>query len=58
MEAIYSSISYGINSLRVRGYKFVKWISDDVTITHNEFTMPDKDVTITAQYEETEEDNR
>ncbi len=33
------------------GYKFVGWTSDDVTVTDGKFTMPAKDVTVTAQYE-------
>lgn len=34
------------------GYKFVEWQSDDVTITDNTFTMPAKEVEITAVFEE------
>ncbi len=30
------------------GYEFASWTSDDVTVTDNKFTMPAKDVTITA----------
>ena len=34
------------------GYKFVEWKSDDVTITDSTFTMPAKEVEITAVFEE------
>lgn len=34
------------------GYKFVEWQSDDVTITDSTFTMPAKEVEITAVFEE------
>ena len=32
------------------GYVFDNWTSSDVTITNNGFTMPDKNVTVTANY--------
>ena len=32
------------------GYKFDKWVSDDVTVNNNKFTMPSKDVTVTAVF--------
>ena len=36
------------------GWHFVRWESEDVTVTGNTFTMPDKAVTITAVFEEDE----
>ena len=32
------------------GYTFTGWTSADVTVTNNKFTMPAKNVTVTAQY--------
>lgn len=34
------------------GYRFVKWESADVEASSGEFTMPDKDVTVTAVFEQ------
>lgn len=34
------------------GYKFVRWESEDVTITEHSFTVPSKNVTIHAVFEE------
>ena len=43
-----------LTSLPKSGYHFVKWESEDVTITNNEFTMPAKNITIKAIFEEDE----
>lgn len=34
------------------GYHFKEWQSQDVTVSGNTFTMPDKDVTVTAVFEQ------
>lgn len=39
------------------GYTFSGWTSSDVTISDDSFTMPDKDVTVTAKFAEVEEDD-
>lgn len=47
-------INVSLTSLAKTGYHFVKWESEDVTITNNKFTMPTKNVTIKAIFEEDE----
>ena len=41
------TLSYDAND----GYRFVRWTSDDVTISGNSFVMPGHDVTVTAVFE-------
>lgn len=41
-----------LTSLPKSGYHFVKWESEDVTITNNEFIMPPKNVTVKVIFEE------
>ena len=47
VEGATVTLSYTAND----GYRFVKWISDDVEITGDSFVMPAKDVTVTAVFE-------
>lgn len=36
----------------INGYRFLGWTTNDVTITDNQFTMPDQDIIITGQFEQ------
>ncbi len=55
-KEVYEGATVELDSLTsgsiVNGYRFKGWSSNDVTITDNNFVMPNHNVTVTGQFEE------